>query len=380
MKTFSYSILSSVCAFTMCFAQSDSDTNDTNAKKNNRKPRQEMQAGYNKSAGIELNDNAWDVGVTGSWLYLQPSQDNMDVGFVATPTDAVELTGPLTPINFDFKYKSGFKVGLNFALGHDDWGMLADYTWFHNTTTTSKTLTDGSVIYPTYGHPLIQGASSLAAGAQAYESASSTWKLKLDFGDLSFYRTFYVGKYLTFKSLGGIRGAWIRQNQSVTYVGNGTAVGLNPNISDTATSYESVKYTSWAVGPRGEVDTVWIFGGGFGFFGNAGADLLYTRYKPRFSEQAYDNVTGDLIGNLSVKDSHIPTVRAHADLEFGLTYGTYFADKRAHLDITAGYGFQVFWDQNMVRKFVTGTDIGVDFIPNGNLYLQGLRLTVNFDF
>lgn len=372
MKTVCYGIL-----VTQAFAISSFAKNED--RSNCQKIQEPMLSGYNRSAGVELNC-MYDVGVSASFLYLQPTQDNMELGFIATPSADLGFIGAMDPIHFNFKYKPGFKVAVNFDLLHDGWGLLADYTWFHSTMTTTACAPSCKYIFPTYGHPLLQGASALVSGAQVYNSVSSTWNLGLDLADLSLYRSFYVGQDLTFKTLYGIRGAWIKQTQDVHYYSNGSVETLNPNILNVSNTQDFLHYTSWGVGPRCEIDTNWLFGQGIAFFGNAGADLLYTQYNLHYQDQSHSIYDGALTGILCVRDKNLQFVRAHTDLEFGLTWGSYFANNKAHVDVTAGYGFQVFWDQNMVRKFMTATCPGVEIVPDGNLYLQGLRVTVDFDF
>lgn len=376
MKSIRYGFLFSVLTSTLAFANG---ANSSSSASSSTKASNQMSAGYNKSSGIELN-NAYDVGISASFLYLQPTQDNMSIGFVAPNVGHVEASGTLRPINFDFDYKPGFKVGVNFDLNHDDWGMLLDYTWFHSKQTTSKSVGGGNYIYPTYGHPLVQGAGMYSPGGQVYNSVKSTWDLKLDFADLSLYRSFFVGKSLVFKTLYGIRGAWIRQIQDTHYMADGSTPPINPSLLNDSDTRDRLKITSWGVGPRAEIDTNWMFWKGLAFFGNMGADLLYTRYNTSSSDTQYLISNGSETGNIVINQNDLQFVRAHADMEFGLTYGVYFCKDRYHFDITAGYGFQVFWDQNMVWTMVTGTDIAKGIMPDGNLYLQGLRITVDFDF
>ena len=66
------------------------------------------------------------------------------------------------------------------------------------------------------------------------------------------------------------------------------------------------------------------------------------------------------------------------DVELGLGWGSYFDCNNWHVDVTAGYGFQVFFDQNMFRNFNEGHL--VQNLPNGNLNVHGLTATIRLDF
>jgi hypothetical protein len=89
--------------------------------------------------------------------------------------------------------------------------------------------------------------------------------------------------------------------------------------------------------------------------------------------------TNPITTNASVSQE-IDYLRTHLDLEMGFGWGTYFDDNNWHVDLSAVYGFQVFWDQNMFREFSNSTMQAKSFAPNGNLYVHGLTLSARFDF
>jgi hypothetical protein len=76
------------------------------------------------------------------------------------------------------------------------------------------------------------------------------------------------------------------------------------------------------------------------------------------------------------------TLRTHLDLEFGIAWGSYFDNNNWHVDLSAGYGFQVFFNQNMFRWFASTYygSVAQSVSPNGNLYMHGLTASARFDF
>jgi hypothetical protein len=110
-------------------------------------------------------------------------------------------------------------------------------------------------------------------------------------------------------------------------------------------------------------------------FGDFEGDLTYSRYRSSLSS---DSTSSDQ--TLSVKQSGIPTVRPHVNLDLGLGWGSYFDNNNWHIDLAASYGFQVFWDQNMFRHFNDDVMQANSIMPNGSLYIQGLNVTARLDF
>ncbi|MDE3046910.1 MAG: hypothetical protein KGI83_01020, partial [Verrucomicrobiota bacterium] len=77
------------------------------------------------------------------------------------------------------------------------------------------------------------------------------------------------------------------------------------------------------------------------------------------------------------------TLRSHMDLELGFGWGMYLDCNNWYIDLAAGYGFQVFYDQNMFRRYVesgTGAASANSLVPGGNLYVHGLTATATLDF
>ena len=81
----------------------------------------QMMPGYNAPARIDVR-GSWDVYVTGSYIFWQPTQDGMEVGFSSDAAEATALSGTL--IQAGDSYKSGFKVGLGMNFGNQRAGGI----------------------------------------------------------------------------------------------------------------------------------------------------------------------------------------------------------------------------------------------------------------
>lgn len=328
---------------------------------------------YNHPARIDVRC-PWDVDVFASFIYWQAIEENLELGIVNTTPLASFFAGAAglqgSVVEMDFKYKPGFKVGAGFGFDYDDWDVQAQYTWFRSHTHTSTEATVGGAnILEMWGHPV----EVLGNG---YNFASGHWKLRMDLVDLNLGRWYYVGKMLTFRPYFGGRAAWIRQSYAANFVneGLGGVGGFTTNQSI------NQKSTSWAVGTEAGLDTNWIMGQGFRLYGNGMMDILFTRYNKASFAEAISGV-GFAVGySDNISERKVNTLRTHLDLELGLGWGTYIDCNNWYLDFSAGYGFQVFFDQNMFRHFEDDFSFGASRNPNGNLYIHGLTATVRLDF
>ena len=100
---------------------------------------------------------SWDVYATGSFLYWQAREDNLELGIASNGNPGL-VGGPFLPVNFtapvtaftttatvvnsDFSWGPGFKFGLGVNLDYDNWDAYAEYTWFHKRSNTSYPVVD----------------------------------------------------------------------------------------------------------------------------------------------------------------------------------------------------------------------------------------------
>jgi hypothetical protein len=285
----------------------------------------------------------------------------MEMGYSAT-TGTASIAGNTqgSVITMGSTYKPGFKVGLGMNWDYDNWDSYAEYTRLHCTENASATAETGGYLL-SYASPATLDSTAI------YSDLSQSWRLNLDLLDFQMARASYVGTKLTMRSHFGGRAAWITQRRSTTGTISADAI--------TTTGHEKV--SSWGLGLRAGMESNWNLGCGFRFFGNGAADILYTQYQmsTNFPDPA---ASADVA--LSSTEGSLNAVRPHAELEFGFGWGSYFDNNNWHVDFMAGYGFQVFWDQNMFRRFDFATASARSYTDQGNLYLQGLTLTARLDF
>ena len=353
-------------------------------------PQMPMMAAYNAPGEINIGmEGEIDFFVTGSFVYWQPLQDNMDVALINNnPLANLLTTGSGFQGNYvdmDFQYKPGFKVALGMNLQHDDWTGYGEYTRFHSQHTASSNGSDiaGPSVYATQGHPMV-----LVATGQLFNSMSSTYNCNFDFVDGRMERVYYVGKNLMFHSAFGARGAFITQSLHVEYVNTTSVTTAGPaglSVASTpGTTDVYARLHSWAVGPSAGVEMDWVFGDGVRFFGSSYADILYTKYKV---QDKTASITALTVGSVTaghpiafVTKDKVAGLRTHLDFEFGFGWGMYLDNNAWHIDLSAAYDFQVFFDQNMFQHYEAAAVLGSHREANGNLYVQGLTATARIDF
>lgn len=353
------SLILSLCATSFVVGQDS----QTGTPKNTTAPSPSMQPSYNASCRIAV-DRPYDFFLTGSFIYWQPIQENMSLGVVSTSTDTALVKGherDLQP-----KYKPGFKVGIGMNFDYDQWDTYLEYTWFRSEQSVKTHFNPDpltTVLLPAWQIPDFLDPEYM----KGYEK----WNLKMDFLDWDLARGFHVGQKLCFRPFMGVRAAWIRQHLDVSYV------NTDPSFSSTFPStFVHQSAESWGVGLRTGISSAWELGRGFRLEGEGEGDILFTQYDLKSKQVSAQSTANEYI----VNRDDINYLRTHLDLNFGIGWGRYFINKKYHIDLLAKYGFQVFFDQNMFRKFNSAQSVGDSTAPNGNLYIHGLTATARFDF
>jgi hypothetical protein len=288
----------------------------------------------------------------------------MELGVVDDTTNPLhDFNGDV--VNADFDYAPGFQVGIGANLPRDNWDVYFQYTWFRSkdTTTTNLDPAGNDELHPLLIKPDVTAAR--------YFFGQEEWRLSMDLFDLELGRSYYVGTVLTFRPFFGARSALIRQYLDVDFRSETTTFLFFQTVSVDQSTH------SWAVGPRAGLNTSWLLGKGLRLFGNGSADILFTQYSHLNWNQTR---TPSATGALSFLDqTDLNYLRCHLDLEFGFGWGMYFANGKSYVDLSAGYGFQVFFRQNMFRTFTDDVTLN-SFNPSGDLFVHGATGAVRFDF
>ncbi len=316
-------------------------------------------AAYNAPAAISVK-NSWNFNAFASFIYWHVSQESMETAIINhSLTPSGSNASQATPLP-DFNYKPGFKVGFGFDTNYDDWTGWVEYTWLHQSITSTNT-TSNETPYST--------SPWLSLGSET-TGIHSKWKMHLDMLDAAFSRPYYEGTQISISPYAGMRALWIRQNFNL-FVQNPPSDPNQPTLSKNQSH-------SWAIGPMLGTIGHWMLGMGFRFEGKASGSLLYTQYTHLRSYQAATQTGG--VYNSSMRSFHNYNVlRPTAELGVGLGWGSYFDNQNYYWDLSARYDFNIFWDQNVMARFQNAL-VNLVTGATGNLYLHGLTLSSRFDF
>lgn len=324
------------------------------------KKKHELLSAYNSPAIIDVR-SSWDVFISGSYIYWYAKEKGLELAV------SNDNNGYLKVIEMDFDYKSGFKVGISTNFEHDGWNAFVEYTRLHQKESKKKNAPTGGFLTPIH---TFYATSEEPPNNNNTSYSKETWYLDYDMIDVEIGRPCYVGTNLTFKPHIGTRLGWIGQKLRPRYIFT--------HLEEPASNIESgsqLRSTSWLLGSRAGIDSNWMIGKYFRIFGNAAAALCYQCFKTSFKQESYDE-NNHL--NINVKNKFgylVPNV----DLSLGIGVGTYFNNYNWHFDLSMGYDFIYFWNQNEMRS-LEDLVLRNALTKPADLMLHGLTITVRLDF
>ena len=336
----------------------------------------QLPGGYNEKASYSCKDGG-DFFLTGDYIYWTWQQEMMEVGTLITPTAfgaQAFLNGSCEIILQSPGYTSGFQIGLGCGLkSMDDWILHGEYTWYTNSDTLNTTASTSQILAVSSGLvPYIQGVTPGVLLADLLKT-----KARLDYNavDLLLERPFYFGRKLTADLMVGLQALWIDQKFTATgsdlsFIESGAFVITAVDGSFTSIS----KQNSWGLGPKFGLSSHWLLGYGIKIMGSVSLSALYTRYT-KLNTSVTGAVSSTSTANLQTNQKkNYNTVNPVGEASLGLGWGSYFNDDSVHFELSAGYDFKLFWNQNVVNTLVNSNG------SPGNLSLRGLNIQARFDF
>jgi hypothetical protein len=300
----------------------------------------ESQRYCNHLRGVFLASKG-HVYVTAEWLYWRTREEGIEFA---------------TSKRIQFDFQSGFRVGLGVHLPCDYWDIYVNYTHFNPSGSQSA---HGS-FYPLF---LFRG-SSVLQGPNVNESHAH-WEIEFQNADVGIGRWFYVAKTLAFRPFFGLKGAWIDQDAHIRYAGGFIPIGQ--------TFHTYFKNDFKGAGPLIGIESSWLIGAGFSFFGDFGTALIAGHFN---NKQKQHQLNGAEVIDLNNAFNLVsPTVQIIA----GLAWDRNFNRDQCHFGLSAGFESQYWWEQNQTEQF-TDADLPIYVREKGALAFYGLALRGRFDF
>lgn len=354
---------------------------------------------YSEPAAFDMRCGA-DAYFTVDFIYWQVKQGGMDLAVPGQATTTTVGGVPTITTNTvspsalgknilvqEFQYKPGFKVGLGWEGGMDNWVLGAEYTRLYGETHTSAnapSVNAATVNNLSLPQTAVWLPTSWFSGIYTNAAASrisSEWNYGINLVDATISRPFYSGARLIFEPYFGLRGAWIFQSMRI--VANNIPSGSTSTpFAQRVANYHS--HTS-AVGPRVGLNGNWHLGAGFRFIGDAAASILYTSFDVKENVDSPDAPPQGAASQpfpVSVRYDDYNIMSGNFDLSLGLGWGSYFCCRRMHWDLAATYDFSIFTNQNMMRNLADLTSSNSSHPGGGihDLFMQGLTISTRFDY
>ncbi len=302
--------------------------------------------------------------VTGDYLCWHATEQKLIFAGNIETSDTLGLNAAKgKAVSAKFKWRSGFRVGLGYNIGHDQWDTRLIWTSFKDRAQghlsgSAEKLVFGSVSSPLFGITCFSAHTHLDLHSNLLD-----WELG---------REFFTGKWLTLRPFAGLRGGWIDQKWKTEFDNSVTSANLG-----TLDSFDVLlKQKFWGFGVRAGLDTNWKLIRGFSLYADGAFSLLYSLFRDGRKESAILGGVETVVLNGNESTRCEQTI---LELQLGLRWDQMFAHDRCHFRLQAGWEHTVFLDHNRFFYFSEGT---VESLMEygGNLAFQGLTVSARLDF
>ena len=263
----------------------------------------------------------------------------------------------------------GFRLGLGWNTGYDQWDILAAWTWYHNhATTTQDTVASGNLGY----YPQWPVARDSVLGP--YKRATAGYTLHYDTGDLEFGRGYYATKSLALRPYIGARAAWIYQAFR-----NHFSLPVSPTNTVDQDRKFSGRNTTWGAGPRIGADGEFHLDYGVSFLGKAAAALVYGKTHVRHTTQTF--ITGNTgYGPEGDYSEHFWQLSPNLQLQLGVQWEHYFPREDKFLKIGVSGEANYWWNQFQLPVMFENYLAPMPTVGNQPVTMEGLTFEIEIDF
>lgn len=309
-----------------------------------------------RSCGFLIQKNRYNL--WGSFIYWKARQDYMDVALTAPNVSQNGCCGFSfgcgRVLELDGGFHPGFRGGASFGFHNTDWKVLADYTYFHNTISKSKRA-------PEHGFLFVKWIQPNLISNNASSRMHTEWDLKINALNSHIGKIFFFGSKLSILPYWGIATVWIDQEFTNR---------LDLLFPETRLKVKN-ESSAFLIGPRMGASANYEFLPRFGLAANLAGEIFYGHYDISLKQKSPTDATV-FASSSNTFSRNNPEVEMYAGL-----YYRQCLSKRIYLKAEIGYDFQVWWNQNLLRWY---NDITYVATPIGNLYFQGLRISLNLGF
>jgi hypothetical protein len=290
-----------------------------------------------------------------AYLYWHSSIEGLSVTSNIQRQGAFQIKETIEQI--DYKYESGFKLGLGYNLSYDYWDVFANWTRLRtqpHSSWSSKSQTLNASLLDPFERFNILGSSSIR----------SHWNLHFDSVDLELGRRLFLGRNLAIRPYAGLKGAWVTSKLNTSYF------GINRSSFNSANVF--LKNRNQGIGLRFGMQSRWDLScSNFAILTKIAGTVLWNSMKTRNDTNEF-NSSGSLVLGGGSKYDHYRTLKPLVECFIGLDWGSCFC-KKYYLGVSAGYEMQFWWNYNTFFVAPKNTTMY-------DLNLHGLTSTITMDF
>jgi hypothetical protein len=319
-----------------------------------------------------------------AWLYWKASGDDFQYAndkFSRAGLGANSFVSEEKYHDLSFDLKSGFRVGVGFDLPRTCWGVNVDWTHFHTSAKGRTEVVGDTTPAGTYsaGFPVLDGfvVSSIADGDVVTFFAAN--KFKYDTVDIEFGKWLCCGdSALMFRPHAGFRVADIEERFRDAVGATGTTTFGEGAYTGAAWQH---KNHFKGFGVRIGLDTDFHLCEGFSLVGRGAASAIWGTTKLRNDLLLTAGTTTPLRYEDQIREDNHNT-RFITDLSLGVRYKTMACDCYPVV-IELAWEHHYLFNQHrywVADSYGDNTDATSSWKSTGDVALQGLTLSVGFDF
>jgi hypothetical protein len=300
-------------------------------------------------------------------------------------------------LNPKAKWELGFKLGLGYDSTHDGWDLMLLWTHYRGRAKKEADLDleDNSSLLPLWS------AFSTSAGVAGTgidnllyaTNVEARWKLRLDLVDLELGREFWSSKYLTLRPHVGLRYVHIKQDYDIMHQGGAWSAvpPVTGGLQQAVNNEVDLDNKFRGIGVRAGLNSTWMLGRGFAFFGKAAISIVYGRFTIDADET--NSLAQFPFSDTEILDTeeHFRSSKGMTDLEFGISWSTMFSDCQYGFTLALAWEHHLFFNQNQFWRVNRVGGQGGIAQPNntgqnvfskqsGDLSTQGWTLSATFEF
>jgi hypothetical protein len=256
---------------------------------------------------------------------------------------------------FAFNGAFGFRVGLGYNFIQDEWDTKINYTWFHS---KANDHTEGGEVNSAF-------LATRFSALEPFTSSTADINLHYNIFDWDLGRSFLTSRHLILRPSVGIKGGWIIQKIN----------SYCPTTAENGMLAEKLKQTFAGGGPKGGILAKWCFSNietnYFSLIGQLEAGYLWGHWSIQDKCTYHTLYVVPRTINLNTTTRNFGSLVLHSFM--GLGWDCNFSNDDNHFAIKLGYELEDWFNQLQIFTDSSGSQ-------NNDLILQGLNLSLNFNF